>query len=187
MKLVPDFRRVVATSLSFWMQLLGLVALIGPEILYFSTGQDTDPGFLFYLGMLLLLADVVGRVIEQGLAWWRELLRLCGVAIVILLLAFLFAFGGQAAETAQPAQRVATAHDTVAEAKTLEIAVPFIAREVCDEIRADAPACRQLVSRTRFHARRGRCALAERFKPLVDTMRQISTTDDGRDHNRFLT
>lgn len=113
MKLVPDWRRVLAFSLSFWMQVAGLAVLIVPEIRFITTGQDSDPFFLWWLGVLLLLAGVVGRVFQQGNSGRWEWLRLVGVTVIVTLLAVLGASSAGAAP--------------VSEEKTLEVAVPFIA------------------------------------------------------------
>ena len=113
MKLVPDWRRVLAFSLSFWMQVAGLAVLIVPEIRFITTGQDSDPFFLWWLGVLLLLAGVVGRVFQQGNSGRWEWLRLVGVTVIVTLLAVLGASYAGAAP--------------VSEDETLEVAVPFIA------------------------------------------------------------
>jgi len=39
--IVTNWRRVVALSLSFWMQVAGLVVLIYPELRFAITGVDT--------------------------------------------------------------------------------------------------------------------------------------------------
>lgn len=115
MKLVDGSRRIVAYSLSFWMQFFGLVALILPEIRYLLTGRDSDPYFLWWLGVGLLVAGLVGRIWQQGISPWREWLRILAVAAIVAGLAFLLASEVRAA----PAT----------EQETLEIAAPFIARE----------------------------------------------------------
>lgn len=117
MKLVPDWQRVLALSLSFWMQIAGLAVLIIPEIRYVTTGQDSDPVFLWWLGILLLLGGIIGRIFRQGQHTGLEWLRIAAVAAVITLLAVL------GASTA----RAAISGEQVAEEQTLAIAVPFIA------------------------------------------------------------
>ena len=110
--LVQDWKRVVAISLSFWMQVLGLVVLIAPEIYYASTGVDTNPQILWWSGILLLLGGLLGRLFQQGNSLVREWLRLGGVAVVLFLAAVLLGTSVKADEAA-----------------TLKIAVPFIAEK----------------------------------------------------------
>lgn len=120
MRLVPDVRRVVLLSLSFWMQVFGLAVLILPEVWYHLTDQDYDPNVAWWLGVGLLLAGIIGRVFQQGLSPWKEWLRIAAVAALVFALALLLAWPSSASPLAgTPAN----------EAQTLEIAVPFIAKE----------------------------------------------------------
>jgi GH24 family phage-related lysozyme (muramidase) len=113
--LVTNWRRVVALSLSFWMQVAGLVVLIFPELRFAITGVDTDPVFVWWLGVLLLFAGIGGRLYEQGHSKWVEWVRIVGVLVVLGLLSLLLATTVRAA---QPSEE-----------ETLAIAVPFIAQE----------------------------------------------------------
>lgn len=120
MPLIPDWRRVVLLSLSFWMQVAGLAVLILPELRYRWTGRDYDPYLMWWLGVLLLLAGLGGRIYQQGLAPWKEWLRIAAVVAIIIALAIILAAPSSAAPlNATPAS----------EAETLRIAVPFIAGE----------------------------------------------------------
>lgn len=114
MKLVQDWRKVASRSLSFYMQVLGLLVLILPELFYRFTGIDYDPFVAWWLGILLLLAGIVGRLIQQNLSPWREWLRLIAVAAVAVALAMTLATQVRA----EPAT----------EAETLDIAVPFVGK-----------------------------------------------------------
>ncbi len=132
MSLIPDWRRVVASSLSFWMQAAGLLVLIAPEIRYALTDVDSDPRFLWWLGVLLLVAGLAGRVYRQGVSWWREWLRLGAVALLVVLVAFVLASGAGAAArngVAPDPERVEAPFKAFTEAETLAVAVPFIAGE----------------------------------------------------------
>ncbi len=114
-RLISDWRRVLLLSLSFWMQVAGLLVLILPELWFHWTGQDYDPVVAWWLGALFLAAGFAGRLYQQGVRPWVEWLRVAGVAVVVIALALLFA--GQV--------RAASA----TEAQTLDIAVPFIGKE----------------------------------------------------------
>lgn len=119
-RFIADVRRVVLLSLSFWMQVFGLAVLVLPELYFRLTGEDYDPYFTWWLSALLLLAGLAGRVWQQGLSPWKEWLRIIAVAVIAIALALLLAWPSSAAPIASGA---------ATEAQTLEIAVPFIARE----------------------------------------------------------
>jgi lysozyme len=95
--LVDNWRRVVALSLSFWMQVLGLLALIVPELWYFFTGEDYDPRLMWGIGVGMNVAGLVGRLWQQGVSPAREWIRIVSVALVVLALALLLAFQASAA------------------------------------------------------------------------------------------
>lgn len=120
--LVSNWRRVVALSLSFWMQIAGLVALIWPEVKFVWTGEDSDPAFYWWLGVLLLVAGIGGRLYEQGVSKFREWLRIAAVVAIIFLLALLLATTVRAAAPTED--------------ETLAIAIPFIAQEEGERLTA---------------------------------------------------
>ena len=115
MKLVDEWKRVLLISLSFWMQVAGLLVLIVPEVWYMMTGEDYNPFVAWWLGVLFLVAGLAGRLLQQTSSKLREWLRILGVVIIVALLALLFAGSVKAAP--------------VSEQATLEVAVPFIAKE----------------------------------------------------------
>lgn len=125
MNLVADWRRVLVRSLSFWMQVLGALVLIVPELRFYWTGRDYDPQLAWWAGLLLIVAGLAGRLVRQNRPWWQEWLRIAGVAVVVIVLAFLL--------TAQARATPAT------ETETLRIAVPFIAREEGERLSAYIP------------------------------------------------
>ena len=112
MNIVPNWRRVAAISLSFWMQICGLLALVYPEVKYGLTGEDSDPALFWWLGVLLLLAGIVGRFYEQGNSKFREWLRIVAIVVIVGLLAIVLATSARAAPATED--------------ETLDIAVPFI-------------------------------------------------------------
>lgn len=112
---IPEWRRVIAISLSFWMQIFGVVAMVWPELKFMFTGQDSDPVFYWWLGIVLLVAGIAGRLYEQGVSKVREWLRIGAVMVISLLLALLLSSTVRAAEPP--------------ENEVLAIAVPFIAQE----------------------------------------------------------
>ena len=120
--IVNNWRRVIVLSLSFWMQVAGLAVLIWPEAKFKWTGVDSDPVLFWWLGVLLLLAGIGGRLYEQGMSKWREWRRIAGVGTVIFLLALLLAGTVRAAPPREEA--------------TLDVAVPFIAQEEGERLEA---------------------------------------------------
>lgn len=115
MRLVDDWRRVASRSLSFWLLVAGILAMVLPELWFGWTGRDYNPYIAWWVGMLLLLGALGGRLISQRRPLWQEWLRIAAFLIVALALAMLLGTQVRAA----PAT----------EAQTLDIAVPFIARE----------------------------------------------------------
>lgn len=131
--LVEDWRRVLLLSLSFWMQMAGLAALVLPELYYRLTGNDYDPYIFWWIGVLLLLAGMVGRVWKQGVSLWVEWLRIIAIGVVIVALAVLLATPSKATPMDYGRAQAAT------EAQTLAIAVPFIATEEGERLVAYIP------------------------------------------------
>ena len=113
MKLIKDWDRVLILSMSFWSQVLGLIVLIAPEVLYSFTGIDTDPVLLWWVGTLLLLFGLAGRLVRQQSKVWVEWIRIIAVFVIIILLA-LFASK--------------QAHASEREGAALDVAVPLIAK-----------------------------------------------------------
>ncbi|MBB3591743.1 GH24 family phage-related lysozyme (muramidase) [Rhizobium sp. BK529] len=122
MNIVPNWRRVVAISLSFWMQIFGVAVLLYPEVKFRWTEQDSDPVFFWWAGLLLLLAGIIGRLFEQSDSKWREWARIGGVAGLLLVIAYLCTSTVRAAEAPPPIT-------SATEQQTLDIAVPFILKK----------------------------------------------------------
>lgn len=115
MKLVDDWRDVVSHSFSWWTMFAGIVAMIIPEALYGIWRWDTNPYFWWWTGMLLLVAGMAGRLVEQPLPKWRERLRVGAMILLALVIAAILVGKVYAA----PAT----------EQQTLAIAVPFTGRQ----------------------------------------------------------
>lgn len=140
MQLISDWRHVVSRSLSFWTGFAGLLVLVVPELVYAVTGVDTDPVFSWYLGVFLILAGLAGRLVRQDLSGLQEWLRLSAVGVVVVLLALLLADAGPIAPLAEPEPapvkerslvlppEIEVPETKTAETKTLELAVPLIAK-----------------------------------------------------------
>lgn len=116
-RFVADWQRIVSVSLSFWMQVAGLFVLVLPELYFRFTGNDYDPYFAWWLGVGFLVAGLIGRLFQQGISVWREWVRIIGVVLVVLALAFLLASKADAA----PGNK-----SPASEQETLDAAVPYI-------------------------------------------------------------
>ncbi len=83
---IDDWKRVVKYSFSFWSGVLGFLVLIVPEIVYYSTGIDTNPTLLWCIGTLLLLFGLLGRLFKQSDKMWVEWLKMAISVILIFLI-----------------------------------------------------------------------------------------------------
>lgn len=110
---IDDWKKVVILSISFWAQVLGLVVLIIPEVIYRITGIDIDPVVLWWIGTLLILFGMVGRLFRQErspLVEWVRIIAVLGVIVLLAVFASSKAYGNEK------------------EAQALDIAVPLIGR-----------------------------------------------------------
>jgi lysozyme len=129
MKLVNNWKRVVVLSLSFWMSVFGLAVLIYPEAKFYLTGVDTDPHLLWWIGVLLLLASMAGRLYEQGHSKLVEWVRISAIIAIVFVLSLL-ASTAQAMGTVPAADGKATvAVESANEKAALDMAVPFISQK----------------------------------------------------------
>ncbi len=116
MKLIHDWRRVVALSFSFWAQVLGLLVLIVPEVIYAATGRDYDPYIAWWAGVLLLLFGLIGRLVEQRGGVIGNALRTAAVTILIAVISVTAARADDAS--------LARAHYAAQETATFAIWLP---------------------------------------------------------------
>ena len=85
--IIKDWKKVLVLSMSFWAQVIGLLVLIVPEVVFAYTGIDTDPAILWWSATLLLVFGLVGRLFRQGDKVWIEWVRITAVLSVVFLLA----------------------------------------------------------------------------------------------------
>lgn len=108
MHIISDARRVLILSYSFWAQVLGLAALIVPELAFGLWGIETDPYVLWWIGVGLLAFGIVGRLVVQTGGGLVNGLRIAAVSALIVGLSVL------------------AARAQATEDQTLAIAVPFV-------------------------------------------------------------
>jgi len=68
MQLVPNARAVAMRSYSMWANYLGIVAILAPDAIYLTTERDTNPHMWLFIGLGLIVAGIVGRMVSQGIA-----------------------------------------------------------------------------------------------------------------------
>lgn len=117
--LVSNWRKVVILSFSFWAQVSGLLVLIVPEVVYVTTGVDSDPVLLWWVGVLLLLTGLIGRLFNQTDRKSREWGKIVSIFILIGLLGSLASNTAQASQCKDVLER---------ESQALDISVPLISR-----------------------------------------------------------
>ena len=66
--LTENAKQIALRSYSMWANYLGIAALITPELIYWIWQIDTNPRIWWILGMVLIVAGIVGRVVSQGIA-----------------------------------------------------------------------------------------------------------------------
>ena len=84
MRLVPNAGNIALRSFSMWANYLGILVLIMPEILYVLFERDTNPRIWFFAGLGLIVAGIIGRLIDQGLDYTK--LRVWLAAALVLLI-----------------------------------------------------------------------------------------------------
>lgn len=117
LRLVKDYKRVLLLSMSWWAQILGLFALIVPEVLFGVYGIETDPYMLWNIGIGLGVFGAVARPIQQSASKLVNWIQIIAIAGLIVSVSYVFA----------QAEPVAKQKD-VAYTQTMEVAVPLIAK-----------------------------------------------------------
>ena len=68
MKLVKNWKQIVLKSHSMWAFYLGWVFLWGADVIYLTTGVDTNPRVWILISALLIGYGIIGRIKDQGIA-----------------------------------------------------------------------------------------------------------------------
>lgn len=89
MRLIENWRHVMATSYSSWFGLLGIVAWLVPWISLHLAGTHLDPEAWYYTGGALLAIGWAGRFIDQGTSKGRATVPWVLVLAGLLLMASL--------------------------------------------------------------------------------------------------
>jgi GH24 family phage-related lysozyme (muramidase) len=131
MQTIADARRVALISYSFWAQVLGLLAIVLPELLFDFAEIEVNPYFLWWLAVGLALFGILGRFVKQSGGFLRNFLRVLATALMILVLSWLLSASAIAGPMLVDSQQPAVAQPVVltagtTEAETLAVALPFI-------------------------------------------------------------
>lgn len=81
MKLVSNAGAIALKAHSMWAGYLGLACLVIPEVLFWWTGTDLSPRFLWVAGVVLAAYGLLGRVKDQGI----DTVRSDGLTVFLLL------------------------------------------------------------------------------------------------------
>ena len=66
--LIENAKQIALRSYSMWANYLGIVAILAPDAIYLATERDTNPHMWLFIGLGLIVAGIVGRVVSQGIA-----------------------------------------------------------------------------------------------------------------------
>lgn len=94
MRFVPNAGRIALRAHSMWANYLGIFCLILPELIFWTTGRDTNPRLWWILGIALIVYGILGRLRDQGID--RTNLRSDPVAVfLVVALALIGAWEGK--------------------------------------------------------------------------------------------
>jgi len=68
MRLVKNWRGIVAKSHSMWAVYIGLLLLVAPEVLFYGFGAETNPIVIWFGAGGALVWGGIGRIKDQGLS-----------------------------------------------------------------------------------------------------------------------
>jgi len=122
MKLVGNAKRIAAVSYSFWLTVAGIISMVVPELFYGATGIDLNPYLFWFIGILLLIASLIGRLIEQPQGVVRNWIRIFAVVVAVLAASVVLS------RPSYGMGQVPVSEETAAGSDVLEIAVPLIAK-----------------------------------------------------------
>lgn len=68
MKTVKDAKSIALKSYSMWANYLGVLVLLLPEVVYHLWAIDMNPRVVWFAGLGLVTAGILGRLIDQGIS-----------------------------------------------------------------------------------------------------------------------
>lgn len=119
-KPVPNAKRIALRSYSMWANYAGIASLIAPEVIYAVWTVDTNPRIWWVLGLGLILAGIVGRLVDQGMT------RSPGAVMAAALFLAMGSWPGTAPEPRPDAS--ADPAPPYSQAEFTRIAVPLIGK-----------------------------------------------------------
>jgi lysozyme len=119
-RLIPDAKRVVLISFSFWAQVIGVLLLLVPAALYLIAGIEFSPYLLGNLSLGFGCFGIYGRVLAQQGGLLKNHLIMIGVSIAIVLASMAVASAGDSKVRLQEPESPAI------EKQALDMAIPIL-------------------------------------------------------------
>lgn len=118
--IIPDAKRVVLISFSFWAQVIGVLLLLVPTALYLFAEIEFSPYLLGYLSLGFGCFGIIGRVLAQQGGLLKNHLIMIGVSIAIVLASMAAASAGDGKF------RLHVPEPPAIEQQALEMAIPIL-------------------------------------------------------------
>lgn len=72
MNFVSNWKSIAVRAHSMWANYLGLFALFMCDIIFVTTGRDTDPAMWIWISAIFIIYAILGRLISQGIDGWAR-------------------------------------------------------------------------------------------------------------------
>lgn len=132
MKLIPEWRRVVTQSYSFWLPLIGLLVFAGAETIAGLTDDQINPYFIGHASFALALLGILCRLVVQPIEAWRNWLRIVLLVALSLLYGATMSRADVVLAMGDPEQTAPALPETsklpVSDPVFVQTAVPFIGK-----------------------------------------------------------
>jgi lysozyme len=119
-KLIPDAKRVALISYSVWAQIIGVLLLLVPAVLYLQFEIEFSPYVISFAALGFGLFGLFGRFLEQPAGVIKNLLIIIAVSIGIFLVSMVAASAGDGATRLQAPEPPAI------EQQALDMAIPIL-------------------------------------------------------------
>ena len=125
MRLIPNAGAIARRAFSMWCNYLGILCLIAPELIYYFFEIDTNPRIWFWSGLALIVAGIVGRIVDQGIDHPKDARFFSSGAVALIAMAALWPREVADPATPEPTPNYSSAYSL---ADFDAVAVPLIAK-----------------------------------------------------------
>lgn len=125
MRLIPNAGAIARRAFSMWCNYLGILCLIAPELIYYFFEIDTNPRIWFWSGLALIVAGIVGRIVDQGIDNPKDTRFLSSAAVALVAMASIQSLLGYEEQRNRDPEPTGAAY-TLAEFDA--VAVPHVAQ-----------------------------------------------------------